>query len=199
LIREGLGYVRRDPTVRGYLTATVFFTVFASSYTQLLPAVAQSTLHVGPLELSWLVSASGLGSLIGALTLTPMGGWKQPRRVLIVMAFVFAGLVAALGVQRSLVGTLIVVGLLGWANITFSGGIGNLLIMVPDRFRGRVQGLFGTFYFTGVQLGTLLLGTAGSLVGVSNAILGAGLAAVVAAVVMSRVRAMRESVELTEQ
>ena len=65
--------------------------------------------------------------------------------------------------------------LIGMTAVIYSGGAGNIIQMTPpDHLRGRVAGTQSTMYNAGVQLGILVLGTLGSLVGISVAIRGAG-------------------------
>jgi MFS family permease len=191
--REGLGYVRRVPSLRAFMTVTIVFTIFANSYVQLIPAVAHDTLMVGALQLSWLVSASGLGALVGALFITTMGSWGRPGWVLLTVAFVLGTLLVVLGLQRSLVPAIAVIAVLSCALVTYNGGTGNIIQMtVPDSLRGRVMGLHVTTFQTGTQLGTLILGTVGSYIGISNAIIGAGIVILLTAITMSRVTAIRD-------
>src|SRR5712691_10630378 len=75
-IREGLAYIRHDPVLRWVVVLTVTTALFTRPYIQLLPAEAQF-LGVGALELSWLLAASGLGALGGALVTASLGGWKR--------------------------------------------------------------------------------------------------------------------------
>jgi len=64
--REGFSYIRAEPRLRSLFIALLVFLVFSNCFVQLLPArSAHDTLHVGAKELSYLVSAAGLGALLG--------------------------------------------------------------------------------------------------------------------------------------
>ena len=72
--------------------------------------------------------------------------------------------------QRDLMPAIIVTGLLGCANITYAGSQSNLIqAYCPDHLRGRVMGLMVACFHTTLALGTLLFGTLGVFVGISNA------------------------------
>ena len=78
-IREGLAYIRQDPVLRWVVLLTVATALFTRPYIQLLPAEAQF-LGVGALELSWLLAASGVGALAGALADGVAGRLEAARR-----------------------------------------------------------------------------------------------------------------------
>lgn len=173
------------------MTAAIVFTVFANSYSQLMPAIAHDTLNVGALHLSWMASAAGLGGLVGALVITTMAGWPRLGWLIIADAFLIGMLLVVLGAQRSLLPVL-VVAMLGCATVTYQGATGNIVqLTVPNALRGRVLGLLTMEFQTGTQAGTLLLGSLGSLVGISNALIGAGFMILVTSVLMSRVPVIR--------
>ena len=196
--REGVAHVRREPTLRGFMVAAILFTIFASPYSQLLPAVVHDTLQAGALQLSWLVSAAGLGAFVGAAVLTMMAGLPRVGRFLLANAFLIGALLVVLGVQRELGTTIVVVAVLGCALGIYNGGTGNIIQLVaPDALRGRIVGLLSMMFLAGTQLGILLLGTLGSLVGISNVIVGAGLVILLAALLMSRVSAIRDATNPT--
>jgi hypothetical protein len=67
-----------------------------------------------------------------------------------------------------------------------SGSAAVVQTTVPDRLAGRVMGLQVTLTSTGQALGVLVLGTGGSIIGVSNAFLVAGGATLVTAVLLAR-------------
>ena len=191
---EGLSYVRGHLALRAFMLGNVAFALFACSFIFLLPAVAHDTLHAGAAELSWLVAASGLGGLAGSVLLTTMAAWRRPGLVLLGLCFAQAAALLFLGAARDLVSSIVACVALGTLSIAYFGGTGNILLMsVPNALRGRVVALQATIYLAGTQIGTLVLGTLGAAIGISNALIAAGAVILVTSLVMSRIAAIRDA------
>ncbi|HLQ05770.1 MAG TPA: MFS transporter, partial [Verrucomicrobiae bacterium] len=108
-IREGIGYLRREPVLRWVVLLSIATALFTRPYIQLMPAEAQ-VLGVGAVELSYLLAASGVGALAGALTTAALGGWRR-RGALLVGASMAHGLsLTVFAEQRTVIGAMIFVG-----------------------------------------------------------------------------------------
>ena len=195
-IREGLGYVRHDVVVRWIMILTAMAALLTRPWIQLLPAFTEQVLHVGAVELSWLMGASGAGALGGALVTASLGNLRRRGLVLITSASAMAALVAVFALQRSLVLALPLLAAVGFATMLFMG-MANTLVQTrtPDHLRGRVMSVH-TMVFLGIMpLGTLVLGALGTVVGVDNAIV-AGALGVLALVLYAaaRVAPLRDAV-----
>ena len=172
---EGLRFVRHSPLNLWLLVYGVVFSIFLQSYQQLLPAVAHDSLHVGAVELSWMVSAAGLGALIGSTTVATLGGVRQMGWLLLGDAVLASVVIILLGIERDLVPAIVNVGVLGFTAVVFGATVGNVTQShLPDRFRGRVIGLQVMTWQAGSPLGTVLLGTTAAFIGIGNAMIGAG-------------------------
>ena len=193
-LRDGVAHVWVRPTLRGFLMANVVMAMFASSYTNLLPAVAKNALGGDAVQLSWLIGAAGFGSLAGAIALTTLASWPAPGRILLGHAFVLGAMLVALGLQHDLIPAVVVCVFLGWLSLVYYGGTGSILQMgSPNYVRGRVMALQVTIFQGGTQLGTLIIGLVGSFIGISDAMMIAGSVVLLASVVMSRIPALREA------
>jgi MFS family permease len=193
-LREGISHMRRDDLIRWCLILQVAFALFAQAYVQLLPAVAVETLRVGATELSWLVGAVGAGSLAGAFLIAGTARLERRGR-LIVGTFVAVGAGLVLfGLQRELVGAVVLLVALGMLQQLFLGSLTvTLQLAAPDRLRGRIMGIQPVIFMGGSPLGVLAIGTLGTFIGVSTAILIGGLAVIAVAIVVAlRVPVIRE-------
>ena len=187
-IREGLGYVRHDVVVRWIMVLTATAALLTRPWIQLLPAFTEQILHVGAVELSWLMGASGAGALGGALVTASLGNLRRQGLVLVVSASAMAALVAVFALQRSLAVALPLLAAVGFATMLFMGMSNTLVQMrTPDHLRGRVMSVH-TMVFLGIMpLGTLALGALGTAVGVDIALF-AGALAVLALVLYAAAR-----------
>jgi len=193
-IREGLGYVRHEPVLRWVIVLGAAGALFARPYIQLLPAVAHDTLHVGAVELSWLLAASGAGALVGALATASLGGLRR-RGIALVASLILAG--TGLGIfalQRTLWPALLLLGLTSFGVMVFLGMATMLLqTRTPERLRGRVMSVYVTIFQGIMPLGTMVLGSLGTLVGIDVALLTGGvLAGLIGIAALVRVGSLRE-------
>lgn len=181
-IGEGVRYVRRDPVLRWVIVLAIATALLTRPYIQLLPAEAQH-LGVGAVDLSLLLAASGVGALGGALITAALGGWQR-RGALVIAAVLAHGLsLFAFAAQQTLVGAMVFVCLTGFAVMVFLG-MANTLIQTrtPDHMRGRAMSVYTMVMIGGMPLGQMLLGTAGTIVGIDRAFLAGG--AIVVAVAL---------------
>jgi MFS family permease len=193
-LKEGLNHIVRNVLIREAMAVWVVVALLLGSLTQLLPALAVESLAVGAIELSWLLASLSAGSLVGAVLVANSGDVSR-RGLLLLGALLLAGLMlAALGLQRSVVGALLVLIGLGMLQSSFVGILTVILQMAaPDRLRGRILGLQAVIYTTGAPFGVLAVGTLGMLIGISNAFVVAGaLVAAVGIFAWARLGALRD-------
>ncbi len=193
-IREGIGYIRREPVLRWVVVLAIATALFTRPYIQLLPAEAQS-LGVGAVELSYLLAASGAGALTGALVTASLGAWRRRGLLLLGAVVAHGAFLSLFAVQRTVVGAMLSVGLTGLAVMVFLGMANTLMqTRTPDHMRGRAMSVYTMIFIGFMPLGQMLLGSIGTLAGISSALLAGGLLVVsVAALVALRVPALREA------
>jgi MFS family permease len=191
-IREGVGYVRREPVLRWVVLLSIATALFTRPYIQLLPAEA-TVLGVGAVELSFLLAASGAGALAGALATAALGGWKRRGLLLVIAAFLHGTLLTAFGAQRTLVGAMVFVGLTSFFVMVFLGMANTLMqTRTPDHLRGRAMSVHTMIFMGFMPLGQMLLGSVGTVLGIENAfVIGGIIVMTVSAVAASRSSALR--------
>jgi len=174
-IREGLGYIRREPVIRWVVLLVALTALLSRPYIQLLPAVAHEQ-GVGAIELSWMFGASGIGSLLGALATASLGNVRRRGMVLLVAAVAMSLMLVVFGAQRSYLVALPMLTLLGFATMVFLGMANTLLqTRSPDHLRGRVMSVHTMVFLGFMPLGSMVLGGVGTLIGVSNSFVVGGL------------------------
>ena len=193
-LREGLAYVRHDAVLRWVIPLVAINSLLARPYIHLLPAVARDVLHVGAVELSWLVSASGAGALAGALVVTSLGGFRRRGLVCTGSAVLGGSALVLFALQHALVPGLVMAAIASFATMTLMGMAQTInQSRAPDHLRGRVMGVQHMTVQAGVPAGTMLEGSLGTLVGVDLAIgLGGAIVALAGAYVFLRAVALRE-------
>jgi hypothetical protein len=179
-LRDGIAYVLREPLLRWLIALAVLVALFGRSVAYVLPAVATDVLHIGAVELSWLLAARGIGTLAGSLATASLGGVGK-RGLALALASTALGLSALIfSAQTTLVPALALAAAMGIAQFMFSGFAGVLMqTAAPDALRGRVLSVYFTTVTGVTPLGVLILGAAGTSVGIDVAI-AAGAAILVA-------------------
>jgi predicted MFS family arabinose efflux permease len=197
-IREGLAYIRRDRVLRWVVVLAVATALFTRPYIQLLPAEAQF-LGVGALELSWLLAASGLGALGGALVTASLGGWKRRGAVLVGSALGHGILLALFAEQRSVIGAMLFIGLTSFAVMVFLGMANTLMqTRTPDHLRGRAMSVHTMVFMGFMPLGQMLLGSLGTVAGINTAFLvGGTIVVLVSTFALFRAPALRDAIATT--
>lgn len=164
-IVEGLRYVARTRMLLGAISLDLFAVLFGGA-TALLPAYARDILHVGPIGLGLLRSATSVGAVGTALWLSarPIGDGIGPKMLGAVGLFGLA--TAVFGLSSWLWLSLAMLALLGAADM-ISVFVRQTLVQVvtPDAMRGRVGATSSLFITASNELGEMESGLVASLIG----------------------------------
>jgi MFS family permease len=181
-MREGVGYMRREPVIRWSIVLAATLAFFARPYIFLLPAFTANVLLLGAQELSILMAGTGIGGLTGSLIVANLGNAKRRGR-LILLATGAAGLtLMGLALQRELLPAIAMSLLVGMSTIAFNGLTNTTLqTTAPDRMLGRVMSIFAMIFMGIMPLGQLLLGGLGSVFGIDVVLFAGGAVALGAA------------------
>jgi MFS family permease len=185
-VREGFHFVHDTAPIRRILVALALVSLLGAPFTVLMPIFASKVLHAGPRGLGLLMSANGVGSLIGSLLLasrrglTGLGPW---------IVFGSAGLGAALilfSLSRSFALSLLILGAVGFC-MFYQITVSNALIqaMSPNALRGRVIAILSMLILGVVPFGALLAGFLAEHFGAPLTVAVGGLACVAGAVLCS--------------
>ena len=164
-IREGAAYARHDPLVLTMLTTVAIFSLFAMNRLTLIPLFADQVLHAGPTGFGFLMGATGLGALTGALLLALVMGPSSGRRQFgVAVAWVFALL--AFSFSRALAISMALLFIAGFCQIWFLATANSRIqTATPDHLRGRVMALYAQALMGVGPVGALQAGGLASLFG----------------------------------
>jgi predicted MFS family arabinose efflux permease len=146
-----LGAVRRDPALPWVLSGYAALLFFGPSSTLILPIFATQILHLSPFQLGLLFSASGLGTLIGALIIASLGDFRYKGVLLLTAFLLWTGALLLFAFSRVFWLSLLALLLFGMSQ----NGVGATVITlaqlrVPPQMRGRVMSL-NTLLIMGVR------------------------------------------------
>jgi len=169
---DGFRYLKGARLVLGLVGMVAAFSMVGFGALTLLPVFAKDILKIGAQGFGQLLSAQGIGALIGALLLVVAGDRFHKGRTLFFTRLLIGLAIAGLAISRLPWVSMIFLAVAGYAFIT-QLILTNTLIqtIVPDELRGRVLSTFtwalGGFY----PLGSLLMGFLGDQIGAPNAAL----------------------------
>jgi len=168
---EGFRFVLGSRPIRALLLLLGVVSLMGSPYAVLMPIIADQSFHAGARGLGILMCASGVGALIGALSLarrTTLQGYGRS------IAFAATGLglsLIAFSTARLfwLAAALLVP--VGYAMMTQMAASNTLIqSMVPDALRGRVMAVYTMMFMGMAPLGALLAGVLAERLGAATTV-----------------------------
>jgi MFS family permease len=192
-LRSGFQYVRTSPPIRTGLTVLAIVSTVAMPYTVLMPAFVSNILHGGPNTLGWLMTASGVGALAGALYLASRSTVVGLGRLVMISTVTFGAGLIAFAFARSLWLSLLVLPIVGAGFMVQMAGTNTVLqTLVDDRLRGRVMAFYTMAFFGTAPIGSLLAGVAADRIGSQWTIAFCGIVAILSGLwLASRLAALR--------
>jgi MFS family permease len=194
--RAGLTLMRRNSVVLALLLALGITQVGQGLINvEVIPWV-KDVLHGDALVLGWIVSAQGIGGLVGGLALGAAGKSLAPTKVLVSALIVDGLLVIALVNSEALAVVLVLIALIGIEGVVFAVRLQTLLqVSVADAYRGRVLGAYGATQSALLLAGMAVSGPLGGIVGPVRTVELAGVLYVTGGVALALVlpRALRSA------
>lgn len=184
---EGLTYVYRFEPIRAIILLLALVSLMGMPYAVLMPIFAKDVLHGGPGALGFLMGASGVGALAGALYLASRRGVLGLGKMIPIGAGVFGLGLVAFALSHNFLLSLTLVTAVGFGQMIQLASSNTLLqTMVEDQRRGRVMGLFTVAFVGMAPVGSLLAGALASEIGAHWTVFIGGAACFVGAVVFAR-------------
>jgi predicted MFS family arabinose efflux permease len=165
-ITLGFAYIRHTPSIATLFFLAVGFAVLARPFVELFPAIAGDILQGGPQTLSLLMSAQGIGALVGAVWML------KAKPVSHIVKTTFG---AALGIALTLVLfsltthlylVVIIVTIAGVFHVVCNIGMQTMAqTMSEPLMKGRVMALYGLIFRAGPAIGAFTMGACASWIG----------------------------------
>lgn len=142
-IADGLAYVRRTPVVMTLLLLAFIPMFLGNPYQQLMPVFAEDVFNVDAAGLGLLLTASGLGALLGSLAIASMTAFTRRGLLQMGLGMLFGGSLVAFALSPSYWMALLVLVVVGFAAAGYQAMNSTLVISMADPlYRGRVMSLF---------------------------------------------------------
>jgi MFS family permease len=181
-LREGWTYVVRFAPIRNILLLLALVSLVGMPYTVLMPVFANDVLHGGPNTLGFLMAASGVGALMGALFLASRRTVLGLGKFIPLMAAAFGAGLIVFSFTRVLwlsLGLMVVTGLGFMVQMAVSNTV--LQTIVDEDKRGRVMSFYTMAFMGTAPFGSLLAGSVAERIGAPHTLLFGGIGCILGA------------------
>ena len=182
-LRDGWNYVAHFAPIRGILLLLALISLVGMPYTVLMPIFAGTILHGGAHTLGFLMAASGVGALVGALVLATRRSVVGLGRVIAMTSAGFGVGLVAFANSRWLLLSLGLLMVTGFCMMTQMASTNTILQTIVDEDkRGRVMSFYSMAFQGTAPFGSLIAGAAAARIGAPYTLMIGGSLCVVGAI-----------------
>ena len=141
-IKEGIQFLLNDRLVMGILLIGLIPMMFGFAATFLLPVFNTEVIQGGPETLGFLVTATGIGALVGSLSLAQIGDTRAKGRILVYSGYCWAIALMAFSLSTNFYVAMffsLFTGLFG--SVMGSMNMSMLQLVIPQYIRGRIMAI----------------------------------------------------------
>lgn len=158
-MREGLSFVWHQEGLRSLTLLAFSCTFFGMQMTTFFAAFAKNIFQTGPDGNAVMISISGAGAVLGALTMAGLGNLPNKGRRALIMQMGFGLTIIVFSLARTVWLAYPAIFLCGIFMICVFASIASLVqLLVSDEMRGRVMSIYMVAFRGGMPLGALLTG-----------------------------------------
>ncbi|MFK8252891.1 MFS transporter [Ancylobacter terrae] len=180
----GYRYISRTPAVATVFLTAAVFSVLGRPFTELFPAIAGEILGGGPGMLSVLMSAQGLGALVGGAWMLRRRSLPALVRITYLTGLVMTGAVVAFSVADGTELAVALIAVAGLGHVMCNIGMQSLAQLSADiAFRGRTMAIYGLIFRAGPAASAAIIGVGAEWLGL-RLLLGVAAALCAAALVL---------------
>ncbi|MDD4335356.1 MAG: MFS transporter [Desulfotomaculaceae bacterium] len=182
-LKEGISYAINSGAIRVILILSATISFVGMPYTVLMPVIARDVLSGGAATFGFLITASGVGAVVGALYLALRKSVEGLGRLLPIALGIFGIGLFALSQSRVFWLSLPLMLLTGFGMMVLMASNNTILqTIVDDDKRGRIMSLYTTSFLGMAPFGSLLAGALASRIGAPATIMYGGIVCLLAAI-----------------
>jgi MFS family permease len=179
---EGFRFVNHTGPIRALLLLLGLVSLVGMPYVVLMPIFADRILHGGAQGLGILMGSTGVGALLGALTLAFREGVKGLGRWVAWCCAGFGASLAVFAMSHMFWVSVILLLPVGYCMMLQMACSNTLIqVMVPDALRGRVMAVYSMMFMGMAPIGALLGGALADRLGAQVTVAIGGLASIAGA------------------
>jgi MFS family permease len=158
-LKGGIAYVRGHANLGALIVLAAATTFLGFAVLTFLPIFAQKIFREGAATYSYLITFSGIGSVVGALIVAWLGKFKKMGLTALVVQAIYGVLIIAFALSRTLWLSNLLLFFTGAAlMIVFSTVTSLVQLIAPNEMRGRVMSIYMLAFRGGMPLGSLVSG-----------------------------------------
>jgi predicted MFS family arabinose efflux permease len=158
-MKQGFGFIRKQRAMEALVILAFCMTFLAIPSRTQLPVFAKQVFHSGKETYAMFLSLTGLGSIVGALTVAWLGNIRQKGKVALVMLIVLGASISGFAWSTSLVFSCVMLFITGAAMIAVFAAVSSLVqLIVTNEMRGRVMSVYNFAFRGGMPMGNILTG-----------------------------------------
>ena len=185
-LKEGFVYVFGFPPIRAVILLLALISFMGMQYTVLVPIFATNILHGGPDTLGFLMAASGIGALGGAVYLSTRKSVIGLGKIIAFSPALMGSGLIGFSLSRVLWVSLLMMALVGLGFILqFASSNTFIQTIVEDDKRGRTMSIYTMAFFGMLPLGNLFAGKLASHIGAPNTLTIAGAFCIVGSLIFA--------------
>jgi MFS family permease len=195
-LKTGIVYAFGDPPIRTILLLVATVSFMSLSPTVVLPIFAAKTLQGNAHTLGLLMAASGVGALMGAISLSLRQGIRGLGRLIAIATVLGGGGMIAFSFSRTLWFSVLCLVVIGFGNLLQLASSNTLLqsLVEPDK-RGRVMSFYLMAFLGMASFGNLFTGSLINLIGIPAEVALSGSICILAALLFAqKIPKLREMV-----
>ncbi len=183
----GARYIAGNRTPSAIVLLISLTAFLAVPYYVLVPIFAKEVLGGGAGMYGGLMSAAGVGAVLGALYVASGGAVRRKGTLLTAGSLSLPVLLLAFSLSRSYPGAIFLLAGIGFAFVILNAPANSLLqSLVPDHLRGRVLAIYVSLFLGLMRLGGLLVGLLASATSATAALAITGTGSLVASLLVLR-------------
>jgi MFS family permease len=161
-IKQGIRFIRTQGAMEALILLAFCMTFLGIPIITFLPYFAKK-IFVGTIDpetlLTLFMSASGVGSIMGSLTMAWLGNMQHKGRAALTLLICFGATIAGFALSTSVWMSCVMLFLSGAALIGVFAQVNSLVqLITTNEMRGRVMSVYNVAFRGGMPLGNLLAG-----------------------------------------
>ncbi len=185
-LKEGFVYAFGFAPIKYILILLAMVSFMGMPYTVLMPVFAKEILHGGAHTFGFLMAASGVGALSGALYLASRKNVIGLSKIIPIAAFTFGIGLIAFSLSRFFLLSLVLLSIAGLGMMIQIAASNTILqTIVDDDKRGRVMSFYTMAFMGSAPFGSLFAGSMTSIIGAPNTILVGGITCIIGAAIFA--------------
>lgn len=186
-LKDGIRYASGFEPIRALLLLLALMSVMGMPYAVLMPMFAKDILHGGPGLYGFLLGASGIGALAGAIYLAGRKSVLGLGQLIPFASATFGLALVIFSFSRTIWLSMLLMLISGCGMMIQLASSNTLLqTLVDDDKRGRVMSLYTTSFMGMMPIGSLLAGLVAGHIGAPLTVFGGGSACILGALIFAK-------------